>query len=306
MRFVGALLIALAIAAAPFSWRYAQTLIPAPEPDAPQSVSAGAAPAALEAEVAFLSDQLARLSQRVDALDSRTALNLASVARPLEPRAALPEASDSLKDAFAQVVLIADRRSANDGLRHATPSFLRELIGLPRPDLTDTCQSATNPKLRDLLSTEDVGPIRATMVRPALVSIRQVFANVQVFEPELYDRIKTAGSLCVRRIRGAQSAASAHAYGLAGRPQHRRRARQPRRRQDPARAHSAGGFLQEGGLDLGRGLWPRGLDAFRGQPRQARAVAAAGRDLSASLAACQKEGPSHVEAGLVVPVRCFP
>ena len=218
MRFLGALLIALAIAAAPFSWRYAQTLIPAPvqgAPNEPSPASAEAVPAALEAEVAFLSDQLARLSQRVDALDSRTALNLASVARPLEPRAESPEATDSLKDAFAQVVLIADRRSANDGLSHATPSFLRELIGLPRPDLTDSCQSATNPKLRDLLATEDVGPIRATLVRPALVSIRQVFANVQVFEPELYDRIKTAGSLCVRRIRGAQSAASAHAYGLA-------------------------------------------------------------------------------------------
>jgi hypothetical protein len=218
MRFLGALLIALAIAAAPFSWRYAQTLIPAPvqgAPNEPSPASAGAVPAALEAEVAFLSDQLARLSQRVDALDSRTALNLASVGRPSEPRVEAPEASDSLKDAFAQVVLIADRRSANDGLSHATPSFLRELIGLPRPDLTDTCQSATNPKLRDLLATEDVGPIRATLVRPALVSIRQVFANVQVFEPELYDRIKTAGSLCVRRIRGAQSAASAHAYGLA-------------------------------------------------------------------------------------------
>ena len=218
MRFFGALLIALAIAAAPFSWRYAQTLIPAPEqgaPNEPSPASAGAVPAALEAEVAFLSDQLARLSQRVDALDSRTALNLASVGRPSEPRVETPEASDSLKDAFAQVVLIADRRSANDGLSHATPSFLRELIGLPRPDLTDSCQSATNPKLRDLLATEDVGPIRATLVRPALVSIRQVFANVQVFEPELYDRIKTAGSLCVRRIRGAQSAASAHAYGLA-------------------------------------------------------------------------------------------
>ena len=42
-----------------------------------------------------------------------------------------------------------------------------------------------------------------------------VSEDEESFEPELYDRIKTAGSLCVRRIRGAQSAASAHAYGLA-------------------------------------------------------------------------------------------
>ena len=214
MRFVGALLISLAIASAPFSWRYAQILFPDTVDAAPPAI-AGTAPVALESQVTALADGLERLTQRVDALDSRTSLNLAGAARAAETRAESSEASDSLKDAFAQVVLIADRRSANNGLRNATPSFLRELIGLPRPDLTDDCQPATNPKLRDLLSTEDVGPIRATMVRPALVSIRQVFANVQVFEPELYDRIKTAGSLCVRRIRGAEEAASAQAYGLA-------------------------------------------------------------------------------------------
>ncbi|XDA99846.1 M15 family metallopeptidase [Sulfitobacter sp. LCG007] len=218
MRFVGALLISLAIAAAPFSWRYAQILIPAPQDMSASDAATAmtdAGQTALRDEVAFLADQLDRLTQRVDALDSRTSLNLAGGGRSVEPQADAPEASDSLKDAFAQVVLIADRRSANDGLRHATPSFLRELLGLPRPDLTDDCQPATNPRLLELLSTEDVGPIRATLVRPAMISIRQVFANVQVFEPELYDRIKTAGSLCVRRVRGAEDSASAHAYGLA-------------------------------------------------------------------------------------------
>ncbi|MEE3099260.1 MAG: M15 family metallopeptidase, partial [Pseudomonadota bacterium] len=114
-----------------------------------------------------------------------------------------------------QVVLIADRRGANEGLTVASPAFLAELIGPPREDLTDDCQTATNPALAALLATENVGPIDARLARPALASLRQVFANVEVYEPELYRRIRSAGSLCVRRIRGSDASASAHAYGLA-------------------------------------------------------------------------------------------
>ena len=52
------------------------------------------------------------------------------------------------------------------------------------------------------------------MLEPAIISLQQIFKNVQVFEPELYDRISTAGSLCVRLIRGSETSISTHAYGL--------------------------------------------------------------------------------------------
>jgi hypothetical protein len=42
-----------------------------------------------------------------------------------------------------------------------------------------------------------------------------VFERVQQTDVDLYNRISTAGALCVRRIRGSQNAVSSHAFGLA-------------------------------------------------------------------------------------------
>ena len=122
--------------------------------------------------------------------------------------------SDSLSDSFAQVVLIANRREVNSGMSNSGSRYLRGLFGLPRPDLTSNCQSMTNPLLKSLVKTEDVGPIRVRMLEPAILSLRQVFRNVKIFDPELYARINTAGSLCVRHIRGHPGSVSTHAYGL--------------------------------------------------------------------------------------------
>jgi len=206
MRYLPSIMIAVAIVLAPLVWHVAEAVFERPEKD-PEI-------AQLQADLDSLRHDVIRLAERVDGLDSRTA-------RALEPAdrtvAAAPnsEVSDSLRDAFAQVVLIANRRQSNDGLTAATPAFLEEVFGKPRDDLGDECQPATNPKLKELLALEDVGPIQANLVQPALVSLRQIFANVQFYEPELYARIKSAGSLCVRTIRGATEAASAHAFGLA-------------------------------------------------------------------------------------------
>ncbi|MTH98026.1 M15 family metallopeptidase [Roseibium sp. RKSG952] len=209
MRSLSVFLLAFSIVAAPVVWHLSRQLF-MPLPPVPVFDTGD-----IEAEVSQLRAQVGDLRKRVDALDARMSLGLISSAATDTPQPRNPGASDSLKDSFAQVVLIADRRSANDGLSFASPSFLQQLIGLPRKGLTDDCQPATNPRLKELLLTEDVGPINARMLKPALISLRQVFANVQVFEPELYARIKSAGSLCVRRIRGSIGSASAHAYGLA-------------------------------------------------------------------------------------------
>lgn len=208
MKLLPASILAASIAAAPAVWHVSQTRLAPPPPP-----KIGLRD--VEAELVTLRTEVAQLRARIDGLDARTSLGLLNPTRAPEPEPQAPAASDTLQDAFAQVVLIADRRSANEGLTVARPAFLEELFGLPREDLNDECQPLTNPTLNALIATEDVGPIRARLIRPALVSLRQVFANVQVFEPELYERIESAGSLCVRRIRGAERAASAHAYGLA-------------------------------------------------------------------------------------------
>lgn len=124
------------------------------------------------------------------------------------------DTTDTLADSFAQVVLIANRRDVNKGLSNSDSRFLIDLWGLPREDLTEECQPMTNPLLKDLVKTEDVGPIRVTLIEPALLSLRQVFRNVKIYEPELYERIRSAGSLCVRHIRGRPGTVSTHAYGL--------------------------------------------------------------------------------------------
>jgi len=116
---------------------------------------------------------------------------------------------------YAQVVLIADRVNVNNGLQVAGGSYLSEKLGRPREDLNDKCQPMTNPELKAKLVTEQVGPIRVSMLQPAITSLKTVFENIQSADPDLYNRINTAGALCVRRIRGTQNSLSTHSYGLA-------------------------------------------------------------------------------------------
>ncbi|MEM9371225.1 MAG: M15 family metallopeptidase [Pseudomonadota bacterium] len=205
MRIFMVLTLAVAIVAAPVAWHLSRLYLSG-SPDETK---------ALKARIEALTKERDDLAERVENLEKRVALAGRRDERELEASTPNTRASDSLRDAFAQVVLIANRRQVNDGLSTPTPSYLEEMLGLPREDLTDECQPMTNPKLSELLTLEDVGPIRVNMLQPAIISLKQVFANVQVFEPELYARITSAGSLCVRRIRGSEDRASAHAYGLA-------------------------------------------------------------------------------------------
>ncbi|MFK7838335.1 MAG: M15 family metallopeptidase [Sulfitobacter sp.] len=123
--------------------------------------------------------------------------------------------TNDIINAYAQVVLIADRRNVNKGLKTAGPRYLAEKLGRPREVLSDTCEPMTNSRLRPKLVTERVGPIRVTMLQPAIDSLRRVFENVRITDPDLYARINTAGALCVRRIRGTRNSISTHAFGLA-------------------------------------------------------------------------------------------
>ncbi len=180
--------------------------------------------AALEGQVLALrqrlNDELFRiddLSDRVDGLDARTARRVLDEAWPQTDtaHADAPAREDTLKENFAMVVKVADRRSFNQGLTVASSSFLREFLGPPREVLSDDCEPMENESLKEMLVLAEVGPIKVRMLRPAILSLKQIFQNIQVFEPELYARITSAGALCVRRVRGSEAAASAHAYGLA-------------------------------------------------------------------------------------------
>jgi hypothetical protein len=122
---------------------------------------------------------------------------------------------NAILDAYAKVVLIANRRKVNPGINVASPTFLEQFLGRPREVLSDNCEPMTNPKLKNLLVLENVGPIRVRMLQPAADSIKRVFAKVKAVDPDLYARINTSGSLCVRQIRGTRGRTSTHAFGLA-------------------------------------------------------------------------------------------
>lgn len=125
------------------------------------------------------------------------------------------EGPNAILDAYAQVVLIANRRKVNPGISVGNPTFLEGFLGRPREVLSNDCEPMTNPKLKSMLVLEDVGPIRVRMLRPAADSIKRIFAKVKATDPDLYARINTAGSLCVRQIRGTRGRTSTHSFGLA-------------------------------------------------------------------------------------------
>lgn len=201
--------VVLAILTAPVGWYLAMQAVSGDEDTAERI-------AALEQQITQLEQANRNLTIDLNALTQRvTMIEDSGVgAAPVQTFSDNIETSDTLKDSFAQTVLVADRREVNMGLTNSNTSYLVNLFGKPREDLTQDCQPMTNPLLKDLVKTENVGPIRVTMIEPALLSLRQVFRNVKIFEPELYARINTAGALCVRLIRGSSSSISTHAYGL--------------------------------------------------------------------------------------------
>ncbi len=216
MRIVPAIILGVAIILAPIIWYVFPLIVPLEENFEGPAIDSGA-----RIEIEMLNQQVDDMRNQIERLSLEVSrAQSGSVALPQDNAAADNYGFDSsspneIIDAYAQVVLIANRNKVNRDLELANSSFLRDTFGLPREELTDECQSMTNPRLEQLLVLEEVGPVRVRMLKPAVDSLRTVFENIQRTDPDLYARINTAGSLCVRRIRGATSSASAHAYGLA-------------------------------------------------------------------------------------------
>ncbi|MCU9849869.1 M15 family metallopeptidase [Defluviimonas sp. WL0024] len=219
MRLLPAIIIAIAIVLAPVLWFALPKLFENPEDFQGTAIDSGA-----RIDIEMLSQQVEDLGNRVEQLDEAVRnLGMRGATDGMQGGALdpsleeqpVPSGPNEIIDAYAQVVLIANRLKVNDGLLLADPGFLVQNFGLPREDLTDQCQDMTNPRLSAKLVTENVGPITVRMLKPAIDSLRTVFDNVRKTDPDLYDRLSTAGSLCVRLIRGSANRASSHAYGLA-------------------------------------------------------------------------------------------
>ncbi len=200
---VASFLLAFAILATPAGWYLAQYLFWTNQDFASREEFVE-----MQDQVKALTINFNNMQQQVEILQSRGVNTESSTSVEVEERI------DTLADSFSQVALIADRRNVNEGMTNSSSSYLVGIFGLPRAEMTVDCAPMTNPILKDLVQTVDVGPIRVTMLEPAIISLRQVFRNVQIFEPELYARLSSAGSLCVRWIRGSTTSVSTHAFGL--------------------------------------------------------------------------------------------
>ncbi len=168
----------------------------------------------LRRQIETLNQRIEDLNGKIVAVEDAQAAATAAPQQPADPFSSIQNTGpNEILDAYAQVVLIANRREVNGDLRIASPTYLVSVFGPPRENLTDDCQSLTNPRLKSKLKLERVGPIRVQMLEPAVESLRRVFERIELADPDLYARINTAGALCVRRIRGS-TRVSTHAFGL--------------------------------------------------------------------------------------------
>ncbi|WP_299700154.1 M15 family metallopeptidase [uncultured Tateyamaria sp.] len=117
------------------------------------------------------------------------------------------------KDMTEQMILADERFNKN--ISQPRNRIMREVLGNPRQHYGVNCQSVTNPSLRALLETRQVGPIKVTMIRPALDSLERIMKRLQEQEPDIHAAIGTAGALCARLIRGSSTGISNHSWGTA-------------------------------------------------------------------------------------------
>lgn len=111
---------------------------------------------------------------------------------------------------------VAIPKGINAGLNSARQATMRAVLGEPRSSYNQTCQGITNPVLAKLVEYgRNVGPFKASGLKPALDSITKVFADIKAEQPEVYAALGTAGMLCVRNIRGSRTGISNHSWGTA-------------------------------------------------------------------------------------------
>lgn len=166
-------------------------------------------------------DQMAVL--RINATLERIRNRSGYVPVTLPPSAATTAAAAGRSvAAAAQATGQAAPQAAAPVSRPASPSLsplpaeaLLAAFGAPVENPTDSCAAPTNSFLRGQLASADLGLFRVNMLKAAVDSLRDVLAQIEAEEPELYHQLAFFGSLCVRLVRGSGSQLSNHSFGTA-------------------------------------------------------------------------------------------
>ena len=179
----------------------------------------------LEAEVNKLRLDVAETEEKLRRTQDETKRLLNDIARmatgPASQTTTVPQnlsqadPSDHVEvEEMTEVMKLAKDRF-NIGISQPNNRVMLELLGRPRQDLSQTCQSVTDPNIAELLETRQVGPIRVTMLRPALESLERIMRKLEASEPDIYRAIGTAGAMCARMVRGSSRSISNHSWGTA-------------------------------------------------------------------------------------------
>ncbi len=175
--------------------------------------------ARLEAEIGTLKADLARMRDDMSLLANRAPVAPSTeVATPTTDAEGLTTSEDEQHLPETEAVtekMRAARDRFNKGVTQPRNKTMLALLGRPREDLGTDCRGITNPRLKGLVETREIGPIKATMLKPALDSLERIFAKLKEDEPDIYAKLGTAGALCVRLIRGSTSSVSNHSFGTA-------------------------------------------------------------------------------------------
>ncbi len=111
--------------------------------------------------------------------------------------------------------LITIPAGINPGINAARQLTMKSLLGSPRESFGTDCQPVTNPVLRNLIKTDDVGPFRVTGLAPAIASLKEVIAEIRQQQADVFGGLGTAGMLCCRLVRGSNTSISNHSWGTA-------------------------------------------------------------------------------------------
>lgn len=170
--------------------------------------------ASLKADLARLRDDLSLLANRApvaasDAPGSGPAAPDMPVTMPDEDFETQPPT-----EALTEQMLLAKTRF-NKGITQPRNKPMLELMGSPRDSYNTNCQPVTNSRLKGMMETRQIGPIKVTMLKPALDSLERVMNRLKQTDPDIFAKVGTAGAVCARFIRGSNTSVSNHSWGTA-------------------------------------------------------------------------------------------
>ena len=172
----------------------------------------------LQAEVAQAKADLARLREDLSLLANRAPVAAAPDpdAPPVDMPTAMPDEDfeNPPTEGLTEEMLLAKTRF-NKGITQPRTRVMMELLGPPRDSYSTDCQPVTNPRLKSLMETRQIGPIKVTMLKPALDSLERILARLKETDPDIHAKVGTAGAICARFIRGSNTSVSNHSWGTA-------------------------------------------------------------------------------------------